>query len=251
MVELNRANLDKARNYLLLIAICVLIGIGIGAANARRAPFDLLPTMMRGVRTTIELTLAASALAFVVSMIAGLSKLSRIWWVRFITNSYVEIFRGTSVLVQLFWIFFVLPRLPLNIRITAFQAGVLALGLNIGAYGAEVVRGAVQAVPRGQYEAAIALNMSPALRMRRVILPQAMVRMLPPFGNLLIELLKATSLVSLITLSDVTFQALTLRQSVGRSSELFIMLLLIYFVIAYPLTLAVRWLEGRIQWVNA
>ncbi|MDX1664087.1 MAG: amino acid ABC transporter permease, partial [Candidatus Promineifilaceae bacterium] len=145
-------------------------------------------------------------------------------------------------------IFFVLPLPPFNFSISAFQAGVLALGLNVGAYGAVVVRGAIRAVPRGQIEAAIALNMSRSLMMRRVILPQALVRMLPPFGNLLIELLKATSLVSLITLSDITFQALTLRQSVGRTTEVFTLLLVIYFLIAYPLTLGVRWLERRRVW---
>ena len=248
--ELKRLFL-KYQHYAIIIIISLLVGIGIGASNASRPPFDLLPTMMRGVSITLRLTLFASALAFVVALVAGISRLSKNVVIRTITGIYIEVFRGTSVLVQLFWIFFVLPRLPLNITISAFEAGVLALGLNIGAYGAEVVRGAVQSVPKGQTEAAIALNMSPTLRMWRVILPQAMIRMIPPFGNLLIELLKATSLVSLITLSDVTFQALTLRQSVGRSQELFLMLLVIYFVIAYPLTMVVRWIESRIQWVNA
>jgi polar amino acid transport system permease protein len=141
-----------------------------------------------------------------------------------------------------------LPQLGVNI--SPLQAGVLALGLNVGAYGAEVVRGAIQSIPRGQIEASIALNMSPTLMMRRVILPQAMVRILPPFGNLLIELLKATSLASLILLADVTFQAQTLRQSVGvaRITEIYGLLLIIYFVISYPLTLGVRWLEDRRQW---
>lgn len=92
--------------------------------------------------------------------------------------------------------------------------------------------------------------MSPGLMMRRVIIPQAMVRILPPFGNLLIELLKATSLVSLITLSDITFQALSLRQSVGRTTEVFLLILFIYFLLAYPLTLGVRWLERRRQWAT-
>ena len=100
---------------------------------------------------------------------------------------YVEIFRGTSILVQLFWIFFVLPLPPFNLEISPFVAGVLALGLNVGAYGAEVVRGAIQSISRGQIEAAIALNMSRGLMMRRVILPQALVRIVPPFGNLLIS----------------------------------------------------------------
>jgi polar amino acid transport system permease protein len=110
------------------------------------------------------------------------------------------------------------------------------------------VRGAIQAVSRGQLEASIALNMSPMLRMRRVILPQALVRIIPPFGNLMIELLKATSLVSLITLSDITFQARSLQRTQGRVLELYGLLLVIYFFIAYPLVLLVRWFEKRRQW---
>ncbi len=241
----------RTRNYLLLIAGAVAVGIGIGVANVGRPPFDILPTMMRGVLITLQLTGLASLLALVVALIAGVGRLSKNRFISAFTGVYVEIFRGTSVLVQMFWIYFVLPLPPFNLSLSAFWAAVLALGLNVGAYGAEVVRGAVQAVPRGQIEASIALNMSPMMRMRRVVLPQALVRMLPPFGNLLIELLKATSLVSLITLSDVTFQALSLRQTQGRSTQIFILLLLIYFVIAYPLTLAVRWLERQVEWTKA
>jgi polar amino acid transport system permease protein len=251
MVDQIKDSLPRYRIYALIVIFSVLIGIGIGIANSQQAPFDLLPTMLRGLGITVQLTLAGALLAFVVAIIAGVARASENFLIRTITGVYVEVFRGTSVLVQLFWAYFVLPRLPLNITISAFEAGVLALGLNVGAYGAEVVRGAIKAVPKGQVEAAIALNMSPSLRMRRVILPQAFIRMLPPFGNLLIELLKATSLVSLITLSDVTFQSLTLRQSVGRTDEVILLLLVIYFVIAYPLTLAVRWLEDRIQWAKS
>ncbi|MDQ4077453.1 MAG: ectoine/hydroxyectoine ABC transporter permease subunit EhuC, partial [Chloroflexota bacterium] len=211
-------------------------------------PFDLLPFLLRGLRTTLEVTLFAAILALIVAIIAGAARSSDNPVVRAISGFYVEIFRGTSVLVQMFWIFFVLPRPPFNLELSPFVAGVLALGLNVGAYGAEVVRGAINAVPRGQVEAAIALNFSPMQRLFRIILPQAMVRIIPPFGNLLIELLKATALVSLITLSDVTFQALSLRQTVGRTTEIFVLLLLLYFAIAYPLTLGVRWFERRRTW---
>lgn len=211
-------------------------------------PFDLVPTLLRGLAVTIELTLAGGALAFLVALVVGVLRASPLRLVRAASGFYVEVFRGTSILVQMFWIFFVLPLEPFNVELTAFQAGVLSLGLNVGAYGAEVVRGAIQATPREQIEATVALNMPPLLRLRRVILPQAMVRILPPFGNLLIELLKATSLVSLITLGDITLQALTLRQSVGRTPEVFTLLILIYFLIAYPLTTGIRWVESRRQW---
>lgn len=240
------------KNWVFLIIAILVVGTAFGvemlANPPETAPFDLLPTLLRGLSTTITLTFWGASLALVVAVFTGVLRASESRLLRTLTSIYVEVFRGTSILVQLFWIFFVLPLPPFNINVSAFQAGVLALGLNVGAYGAEVVRGAIQATPKGQIEAAIALNMSRSLMMRRVILPQALVRILPPFGNLLIELLKATALVSLITLSDVTFQALSLRQTAGRTTEVFALLLVIYFLIAYPLTLGVRWLERQRQW---
>lgn len=240
----------KARNYFFWIVGLLLVGVAIGAALLTNppeiAPFDLLPTLIRGLAITIQLLVGGALLALVVAMIAGIARTSRSRFVRAASGIYVEVFRGTSVLVQMFWIFFVLPFF--GITLSPLQAGVLALGLNVGAYGAEVVRGAIQSIGRGQIEASIALNMSSALMLRRVIIPQAAIRMLPPFGNLLIELLKATSLASLITLSDITFQASTLRQTVGRIPEIFGLLLLLYFLLAYPLTLGIRWIESRRQW---
>lgn len=213
-------------------------------------PFDLLPTLWSGMRTTIELTLVSAAVALVVAIIAGAMRSSENPLISGVSGVYVEIFRGTSVVVQLFWVFFVLPLLPepFNLSLTPFAAGVIAFGLNLGAYGAEVVRGAIQAVPAGQREAAVALNFTPMQRMTRIILPQAMVRIIPPFGNLLIELLKATALAGLINVQDVTYKALTLRQSVGRTTEVFILVLVLYFLIAYPLTRGVRWFERRRAW---
>jgi polar amino acid transport system permease protein len=124
---------------------------------------------------------------------------------------------------------------------------VLALGFSYGAYGAEVVRGAVLQVPRGQIEAGIALNFSYLQRVRFVTLPQATLAMLPPMGNLLIDLLKGTSLVSLITLSDVTFRAKLEQEAVGHVTEVFTLLLLIYFVLCFVLTRLVRLLERRVS----
>lgn len=244
----------RVRNYLAIAIALLLVGTAFGVQMVTNTPetppFDLLPTMLRGLSTTISLTIFGALLALVVAVFTGVLRASPIRLIRGITSVYVEIFRGTSILVQLFWIYFVLPLPPFNVEVSAFQAGVLALGLNVGAYGAEVVRGAIQSISRGQIEASIALNMTPSLMMRRIILPQALVRIIPPFGNLLIELLKATSLVALITLADVTFQANTLRQSVGvrRVTEIYVLLLVIYFLLAYPLTLGVRWIEKRRQW---
>jgi polar amino acid transport system permease protein len=211
-------------------------------------PFDLIPYMLPGLRVTLQVTLYGASLALVIAVFAGVLRSSKNRFVSGIVGFYVELFRGTSVLVQMFWIFFVLPLPPFNVSLTPLQAGVIALGLNIGAYGSEVVRGAIIAVPAGQIEAGIALNFSPFQRMQRIILPQAMVRILPPFGNLLIELLKSTALVSLITLSDLTFQAMKLQQTVGRTVEIFSLLLVIYFIVAIPFTRVVKWLESRRVW---
>ncbi|MGE7271561.1 ectoine/hydroxyectoine ABC transporter permease subunit EhuC [Brevibacillus panacihumi] len=205
---------------------------------------DLLPLLYQGAVTTLKVTVLSMGVAFLLSFVAGFARLSRRKSIRLVSSVYVEVFRGTSLIVQLFWLFYALPLL--GIELTALAAGVAALGLNYGAYGSEVVRSAILAVPKGQTEASIALNMSPMLRMRRVILPQAMVIMLPSFSNLAIELLKGTSLVSLITMADLTYQGMILRTfDASRTFEIFGLILLMYFVMAYPLTLMMRWLERR------
>ncbi|CAM3469850.1 ectoine/hydroxyectoine ABC transporter permease subunit EhuC [Brevibacillus invocatus] len=205
---------------------------------------DLLPLLFQGAAVTLQVTALSMVVAFVLSFAAGFARLSRIKSIRVASSVYVEVFRGTSLLVQLFWLFFALPLL--GIELTALVAGVMALGLNYGAYGSEVVRSAILAIPKGQTEASIALNMSPWLRMRRVILPQALAIMLPSFGNLAIELLKGTSLISLITMADLTYQGMILRTfDSSRTFEIFGLILVMYFVMAYPLTLFMRWLERR------
>ncbi len=230
------------------------IGVALGVELIANPPnvdiplIGLVGPILRGLAITIRLTLAGVVLTIIVSLLAGIAQLSSISIIRTITKIFVEFFRGTSILVQLFWIFFVLPSPPFNIELTAFSAGVLALGLNMGAYGSEIVRGAIQSVEKGQIEASTALNMTRSVMMRRIIIPQATVRMLPPFGNLFIELLKATSLVSLITLADLTFQGRVMIQSVGRMGEIFTLLFIFYFIIAYPLTISIRWLEKQRGW---
>lgn len=206
---------------------------------------DIISILSRGITVTVSLLLAAGLLAYIVAFIAGLSRVSQFKAVRVLTTIYVEFFRGTSLLVQLFWIFFVLPQL-FGIRLDPFMAGVITLGLNYGAYASEIVRSSILAVPEGQTEAAIALNMSRSQRMRSVILPQALRTMLPGFGNISIELLKGTSLVSLITLQDMMYLAQNLRASdYSISLQVFGILLLMYFVLALPLIVFSRYLERR------
>lgn len=209
------------------------------------AAFELLPALWKGAVVTVEVTILSTILALLLAVIAGLLRLSRFRAIRWLTAAYVETFRGTSLLVQLFWLYFAFPLL-LDIRMPAMTAAVLALGLNYGAYGSEIVRSSVNAVPKGQTEAAIALNMTPWQRMRRIVGPQALAIALPSLGNLQIELLKGTSLVSLITLAELTYQGMMLRSyDMSHTPLIFGMILLVYFVIAQLLTLVIRLLERR------
>lgn len=204
------------------------------------------PRLATGTIVTVEQFFLAAALAIVLALIAGLMKLSRNPIVKGISVVYIEIFRGTSLLVQLYWIFFVLPLFGLTLE--KFAAGFVAVGMNLGAYGAELVRGGIQSVPRGQWEAAYALSMSPAKRMWRIILPQALVNMLPPWGNLLIELLKGTALVALIAVTDLMFQAKQINGSTFLSAQAFGAALVIYYILArLMLTPAVRWIEAGLR----
>lgn len=204
---------------------------------------DFWPRWIRGALVTAEVTGLSVILGSVLSLLAGLAMLSERAPLRGVSRTYTELFRGTSVVVQLGWIIFVLPQLQIA-NVTPFQGAVIALSLNIGAYGGEFVRGAIQAVPHGQTEAAIALNMSPAQRMVRVILPQALVRVLPPMGNLYIQLLKASAIVHIFLLTDLTRVARNIQTfRSGQNLEIFGLLLIFYFILAYAITLGVRGLE--------
>ncbi|HWK69027.1 MAG TPA: ectoine/hydroxyectoine ABC transporter permease subunit EhuC [Rhizobiaceae bacterium] len=202
-----------------------------------------LGLILDGAIVTIQLTLMGCALALVMAFIAGLGRLSRFFVVRSLATAYIEFFRGTSIFVQLFWAYFVLPFA--GFELTPLQAGVLALGLNVGAYGAEVVRGAVQSIGKEQYEACVALNLGRWQSMRHIILPQALLLMMPTFGNNAIELLKATAVVSLISLTDMTFQAQVVRAQTGSTLVPFATILVLYFLMALAISTVMRWLERR------
>ncbi|WP_336099100.1 ectoine/hydroxyectoine ABC transporter permease subunit EhuC [Roseovarius sp. CH_XMU1461] len=200
------------------------------------------PRLLSGTGVTIAQFFLSAALGIAISLAMALMKLSQNRVIRGAAITYIEIFRGTSLLVQLYWIFFVLPLF--GVSIDKFTAGYVAVGMNIGAYGAELVRGGILSVPRGQWEAALAINMSPARRMWRIILPQALVNMLPPWGNLMIELLKGTALVSLISVADLMFQAKQINGSTFLSAQVFGTTLVIYYVLArFMVTPFMRWLE--------
>ncbi|MGE8149779.1 ectoine/hydroxyectoine ABC transporter permease subunit EhuC [Pseudomonas vancouverensis] len=207
---------------------------------------ELLPLLIQGAWVTLQVTFFGSILAIVAAILAALGRMSPWRPLSWFSVAYIEVFRGTSLLVQLFWLFFVLPLPPFNLELSPYSVAIVGLGLHIGAYGAEVMRGAISSVAKGQYEAATALNFSSYKRFRRIILPQALLAAIPPGTNLLIELLKNTSLVSLITLSDLSFRARQLDQATFQTLEIFSLALVMYFILAQTINLGMRGIERRL-----
>lgn len=201
--------------------------------------------LLKGLGTTLATVVAATLLALVLAFLVGILRTTRWKILNVILTIYVEVFRGSSVLVQLFWIYFVFPFF--NIKLSAYVTAVLAIGLNYGAYGSEVVRSAIRSVPKTQLEACAALNMNGFLRMRRVVLPQAIVVMMPSFGNLQIELIKATSLVSMVTLSDLTYYATVLNNRTMQTTTIYLALLIIYYLVTRPFAFGTKKLEKKLS----
>lgn len=203
----------------------------------------IAPTLGRGALVSIQIALVAAVGAMVIGFITGLARLSPHWYVRLPFVVYVELFRSTSSLVQIFYFFYVLPLV--GIKLDAFLTGTLVLSLNFGAYVSEVVRSAVQSVSPGQWQAGIALNMERGQIFRRIIFPQAVPVMLPALGNYALELLKATSLVSLITITELTFAGSQLVQFYGRPTTIYLAVFVIYLIMAMPLVALNNHLERR------
>jgi polar amino acid transport system permease protein len=202
-----------------------------------------LPSLGDAVFVTLELTVGGAVIAMVVALLLGFGSRTRSLWVRGPSRVVVEFFRGTSLVVQLFWLFYVLP--VFGFKMEALAVGMVALGLNYGAYASEVVRGSIASVPKDQWEAAVALNMSWFHRVRRVIFPQAWALMIPMLTNLLIQLLKGSALAYYITLHDLNFWTVQLRRATSDTIFSYTVGLLVYFVIAYLLTWGMNWMEER------
>lgn len=217
-----------------------------------------LPYLQEGLTVTVILTLGGAALAYLVSVVLGLMSINRVPFVRWTATVFVEFFRGTSLVVQLFWLYFVLPVFTatpwselLGREWGGLIPGLIALGLNYGAYGAEIVRGSINAVDKGQWEGSTALNMSSATRMRRVIWPQAWVLMLSGYNNLLIMLVKGTAAVTVISLHDFGHEIDELRKDTSTIFA-YTIGLIVYFVFAWLLSKGLRMMEvrarGRLGW---
>jgi len=199
-----------------------------------------------GAATTIEVTACSLVLGCVLGLLVGIGRLAPQRRVVYgICTAYLTFIRGTPLLVQLFILFFGLPQF--GIMLPAFACGVLGLGVYSGAYVSEIVRGSIQSVDRGQMEAARSLGMPYRMAMRKVILPQAFVRMIPPLGNEFIALIKNSALVSLLTINDLMHEGEKIISVSYRSLEVYIVIAFIYLILTSATSLVLRKTEKTLR----
>lgn len=215
-----------------------------GLAFATFSDFRIfLPALLNGAVVTVEVAVFSTIICYISAFFGGIGRDSGNLIIRWISAAYIELFRGASLLVILFWFFFVLPEF--GVVLSPMVAGILGVGLSFGAYGAEIVRGSIAAVPKGQLEAAAALNMSPWNCTTRIVFPQAIIVMVPGFCNLTIELLKGTALVSAVTLVDITYASVQQNQLHYRTIEIFTITLLLYYCLSQFVRFGGALLEDR------
>jgi octopine/nopaline transport system permease protein len=215
---------------------------------------DVFLQLIGGVPLMLQLAAASLALGFVLAVLVAVARLSRLAPLRAVAGGYIFLFRGTPLLVQIFLIYYGLGQFP-EVRQSflwpflrqPYWCAILALTLNTGAYGAEIIRGGLQSVPWGQVEAARACGMSGLLLMRRIVLPIALRQALPAYGSEMILMVKATSLASIVTLMEVTGIAHRLISETFRAIEVFVVAGAIYLAINFAITRLVRRLEWRLS----
>ncbi len=208
--------------------------------NAQVAVENIGP-LLGGLLLTVELTFVVITLSLVCALVVALAGMSRLAPLRWLVKSYVEVVRGTPLLLQLIYVYYVLPEI--GIRLNAFTAGVLALTLNYSAYISEVYRGGIQAISRGQHDAAAALGMTHALAMRRIILPQAIRIVLPTLGNYFIGLFKDTALCSAVSIQELVFTAQVQAAMSFQYFTLYTVVGVMYFAVSFPAARLVGYLE--------
>ncbi|WP_102225665.1 amino acid ABC transporter permease [Acidimangrovimonas sediminis] len=204
------------------------------------------PYLMQGALVTIEVTSSALLLSVSLGLLIGIGRLNPKRRVIYgLASAYVTFIRGTPLLVQLFLLYFGLPQF--NIMLPAFVCGTLGLGIYSAAYVSEIVRGAIQSIDHGQVEAARSIGMSSRQAMRVIILPQAALRMIPPFGNEFIALIKNSALVSLLTISDLMHEAQIIISTSYRSLEVYLAVAFIYLILTNAAGFALRLIERRMK----
>jgi His/Glu/Gln/Arg/opine family amino acid ABC transporter permease subunit len=197
--------------------------------------------LLAGLVLTVELTLVVMVLSLCFALLVALAGMSRFVWLRWVIKAYIEVMRGTPLLLQLVYIYYVLPEI--GIRLPSFAAGCLALTLNYSAYLSEVYRGGIQAISAGQHDAAAALGMTRGLAMRRIVLPQAIRIILPTLGNYFIGLFKDTALCSVVSIQEVLFTAQIIAANNFQYFTLYTVTGLMYFAVSFPAARLVGYLE--------
>jgi glutamine transport system permease protein len=202
-----------------------------------------LPDLLHGVLITILFTLGGLALGLVIGVLAAVLGLSRSLWMHWVVRAYVDFVRGTPLLLQLFILYYALP--PLGIKMSPVTAGILGLGINAGAYLAEIFRAGFEAVPRAHVQAARSLGMSYRQTLIRIELPQAATLVLPPLANEMISLVKSTSLISTISIAELLRSGQIAVSVTFAPLEIYTIVAIFYLVINMSLAGLVRWLEKR------
>ena len=204
-----------------------------------------LPFLLRGALSTLEVVVMALALGIVCGLAGGMARLARSRAVRTAAGVYVSVVRGTPFVVQLFFIYYGIPQL--GIPVSAMLAAVGTLGIYSGAYQTEIVRGAIQSVDRGQMEAALALGLSRGQALRLVVLPQALLRMLPPLGNEFVALTKNSALVSLVTVRELFLSAQMAISDTFQDFAFFLTIGVMYYAMTSVVGGATRLMERRLS----
>ena len=206
---------------------------------------EFLPILLQGVWLTIVVTAGSLVLSTLLGMVWALMRVSRLRMLQRLSAGIVNTIRGIPIIVQLFYIYFVMPQLGLTL--TALQAAIIGLGIAYSAYQAENFRAGIEAIDKGQIEASESLGMGWALMMRRVVLPQAVKIILPPYGNIMIMMLKDSSQASTITVAELTMEGQLIASSTFKYTSILSMVAVLYLVMSVPLILFVGWLERRMQ----
>jgi len=201
--------------------------------------------LLSGIELTLIVTGAALSSGLVMGLVIALARMSSRRWLNVPAIAYIEVFRNTPALIQLMWVYYCLPILT-GLEMSAAASATFALAVNGAAYIAEIIRGGIQSVDRGQTEAARTLGMSHAQAMSRIVLPQAFRRMIPPFVNESVSILKFSSLVSVLGVADLTYQAQVLSTTTFRPIEIFTFIALVYLVLCTALSYFARRLELRL-----
>lgn len=204
------------------------------------------PNFLQGVLVTLQLAACLIVMAVVGGVIVGSARHSKKRIYNWPATAFIEIFRNTPVLVQIVWFYFAFPVL-IDVQMPGFLAAVLGIGLNATAYSAEIFRAGIQSIERGQWEAARAIGMRYAMIMQRIVLPQAVRRMIPAFANRIIEIFKATSLASAIAVGELVFRGEELANTIYRPLEIYTLIAVMFFILIYPLALVTYWLEWKLN----